>query len=178
QYERSVARLISEAKLEVVFVMKKDAAEHKLSPKATYSPKNDVRVVKRTDHVNELIAHARDSSLPLAPAVITDADLTFFVDEAGTQYTVEMCGARNMERIYFKAKDVGSVFGSDKFLDTVQDRRCGYDEGSDYVGFTLSNSGSSRDSHSNACTIPKSTTDDKNSKRSTKKTYNLSREIF
>ncbi|CAK4839822.1 unnamed protein product, partial [Aphanomyces euteiches] len=107
QYERLVTRLISEAKLEVVFVMKKDAAEHK--PKATYSPKTDVRIVKRTGLVNELIAHTRNSSLPLVPDT-----------------SVEMRGERNMERIYFKAKDVGSVFESDNFLDTVQDWRCGY----------------------------------------------------
>ncbi|KAH9096871.1 hypothetical protein LEN26_017247 [Aphanomyces euteiches] len=126
QYERLVTRLISEAKLEVVFVMKKDAAEHKLTPKATYSPKTDVRIVKRTGLVNELIAHTRNSSLPLVPDVIRDAGLAFFVDEARTQTSVELRGERNMERIYFKAKDVGSVFESDNFLDTIQDWRCGY----------------------------------------------------
>ncbi|CAK4635894.1 unnamed protein product, partial [Aphanomyces euteiches] len=98
--------------------MKKDAAEHKLTPKATYSPKTDVRIVKRTGLVNELIAHTRNSSLPLVPDVIRDAGLAFFVDEARTQTSVELRGERNMERIYFKAKDVGSVFESDNFLDT------------------------------------------------------------
>ncbi|OWY97948.1 hypothetical protein PHMEG_00031404 [Phytophthora megakarya] len=47
-------------------------------------------------------------------------DLTFFADKHGVRHQVEMRGKRTMEGIYFKAKDIGRVFESESFLDTIQ----------------------------------------------------------
>lgn len=66
-----------------------------------------------------LLKIAKESSYPLAPLVINDKDLAFFVDKYGVYYQVEMRGKSTMEGIYFKAKGVGLVFESEWFVNTI-----------------------------------------------------------
>ncbi|ETM97334.1 hypothetical protein PPTG_20267 [Phytophthora nicotianae INRA-310] len=112
QYGRSVASFIKKGNLQVVCVAKKDVDNGKLAVKPLYAPKSDVHLAKKNDRIAELINLAKTKSYPLAPPVITDDDLAFFVDKSGERYEVEMRGKRTMEGIYFRVRDVGIVFGS------------------------------------------------------------------
>ncbi|KAG3053983.1 hypothetical protein PC122_g22171 [Phytophthora cactorum] len=145
KYKRSVAQLIKQEKFCVIYATKNGIAEGVLHMKTVYAPKSDARLVKKGENVERIIMLAKSSSLDLAPPVITDEDLSFFVDKAGTRHHVEMRGMRTMEGIFFKAKDVGLVFKSDGFLDTVQRQHTAYSESVDYIWFTLLNpNGNSR----------------------------------
>lgn len=127
RYKRSVKRLIEEEELQVIYVPKKNVERGELHMKTSYAPKSDARLVRK----NADIEH------PFAPPVITDDDLEFFVDRAGVHYQVEMRGTRTMEGIYFKAKDVGRVFASDRLVDTILDEHKSYRESTDFVWFAL-----------------------------------------
>ncbi|KAG2759404.1 hypothetical protein Pcac1_g28575 [Phytophthora cactorum] len=106
KYKRSVAQLIKQEKFCVIYATKNGIAEGVLHMKTVYAPKSDARLVKKGENVERIIMLAKSSSLDLAPPVITDEDLSFFVDKAGTRHHVEMRGMRTMEGIFFKAKDV------------------------------------------------------------------------
>ncbi|KAG6957139.1 hypothetical protein JG688_00011080 [Phytophthora aleatoria] len=136
RYKRSVKRFIGEENLQVVFVTKKNLEQGKLATKPTYGSKSDVRLMKKDASVVHLIKIAKESSYPLAPPVIEDKDLTFFVDKLGVRHQVEMRGKRTMEGIYFKAKDVGRVFESKEFVKTIQRSDTTYCEDIDFVWFT------------------------------------------
>ncbi|KAK1929342.1 Uncharacterized protein P3T76_015096 [Phytophthora citrophthora] len=184
RYKRSVKRFIDEEKLQVVFVAKKNVKKNELKEKPLYAPKFDVRLVKKDEQIVRLLKIAKKSSYPLAPPVIKDKDLSFFVDKSGVRHQVEMRGKRTMEGIYFKAKDVGRVFESESFLDTIQHPRASYCEGIDFVWFILQHPGSSRSLQSDPDQGHPRDSDtslqehDHPSPQEQKRTYHNSHEVF
>ncbi|KAG7394183.1 hypothetical protein PHYBOEH_005577 [Phytophthora boehmeriae] len=184
RYKRSVKRFISEESLQVVFVTKKNVEQGKLTAKPTYGSKSDVRLVKKDEHIVRLLKIAKKSSYPLAPPVIKDKDLSFFVDKLGDRHQVEMRGKRTMEGIYFKAKDVGRVFKSENFLDTIQNPRTSYCEGVDFVWFALQYPEFSTNLQSNSDQGHPRDSDtslqehDHHSPQEQKRTYHNSHEVF
>ncbi|KAF1314281.1 hypothetical protein FI667_g16798, partial [Globisporangium splendens] len=137
RYKRSAKSFIAEEDLHVVFVSKKSVENGELRVKTSYAPKSDVRLAKKDERVERLIVIAKENSYPLAPPVIADKDLTFFVDKAGASYQVEMRGERTMNGIYFKAKDVGVVFESRRLPEIIQRGDSTYRESIDFVWFAL-----------------------------------------
>lgn len=136
-YKRSATEFIAKKDLQVVFVSKKNVEKGVLDEKEVYGSKSDVRLVKKDERIKCIIATAKESSYPIAPSVIKDKELTFFVDKAGTSYQVEIRGERTMNGIYFKAKDVGVVFENEWFVKTIQCPDTSYRESIDYVWFAM-----------------------------------------
>jgi prophage antirepressor-like protein len=94
-------------------------------------------VVTKDAKINAIIEEARGRSHPLAPVVILDQDLEFFVDALGERHDVEMRGARTVRGIYFTVKDVGRVFGTADLANDIQHKNTKPREGEDYVWFTM-----------------------------------------
>lgn len=130
-------RFIADEDLHVVFVTKMNAASGDLRVKKIYGSKTDVRLVKKDAHVERIIAIAKENPHPLAPPVLNDKDLPFFVDKADVRHQAEMRGKRTMDGIYFKAKDAATVFENPCLVDTILDGRTSYREAIDYVWFAL-----------------------------------------
>ncbi|GAB9475257.1 hypothetical protein Gpo141_00012359 [Globisporangium polare] len=182
RYKRSAKHFICEEDLHVVFVSKRNVENDELELKTSYSSRTDVRLVKKNAHVERIIATAKENSHALAPPVLVDKDLSFFVNKAGTLHQVEMRGERTMDGIYFKAKDVGVVFESRRLPEIIQRDDITYRESIDFVRFALHNSTPG----GNLQPIPSDTSDEGHPRdsdtppqeRVPKRTYNQSQEIF
>lgn len=84
---------------------------------------------------------SRSSSRLIAPdrsKLLEDKDLKLYIDgERHSYHHVEMRGEWTMDGIFLKTKDVGAVFQSPSFVNTIQ--RCGstYSLSEDYVVFRM-----------------------------------------
>ncbi len=85
---------------------------------------------------------------PMAPPVIQDDDLIFFKDEDGNEYDVLMRGERTRKGIYFRVKDIESVFQMKRIDDIVSKDHTKYNEQKDYQWFNLQNADTVRNGRS------------------------------
>ncbi|KAG7391417.1 hypothetical protein PHYPSEUDO_004952 [Phytophthora pseudosyringae] len=88
RYKRSVRRFIDEENLQVVVVPKQNAEKRELKAKPSYAPKSDTRLMKKHEPIVRLLKVAKKSSYPLAPSVIKDEDLSFFVGKTVSSFSL------------------------------------------------------------------------------------------
>lgn len=73
-----------------------------------------------------------------APPIVDISDAEWCKDNTGKVYEIEIRGERTIKGSYFRALDVGSAFGIDRYNETISRKDSGYVEGEDYVFFEVS----------------------------------------
>ena len=137
-YKRSAIQFIEKESLQVLCVSQKSIESGILKQKPSYASGRDFRLVKKDERIEALLNNIKDNSLQPAPPIIKDKDLKFFVDKSGESYEVEMRGERMKDGIYFKVKDVGRVFQSERMSSTILDPRNSYKESIHFIWFKTS----------------------------------------
>jgi len=103
---------------------------------SNYSMKNGSIYITKDDYDNAF--GEKPELLQEAPPLLEDDDLIFFKSEDGTEYNVEMRGQRSKELIFFKVKDIMTVFQMQNLQNNILKNHTTYMNSIDYKCFTLS----------------------------------------
>lgn len=73
----------------------------------------------------------------IAPKIINLSDIEWCKDRDGNIFQIEIRGERTPKGAYFKASDLSTPFGVDRYSETIAHANSGYIKGEDYVIFQV-----------------------------------------
>ena len=106
--------------------------------------------IERIERIERIEEEKEEAVIENAPPILELEVEEKFRDTDGNIIEIETRGEKQMDKIFFRVKDVMKVFNMPKLNDTLTHKGSGYDKGTDYVRFNRSgNPGSNKPTDTN-----------------------------